>query len=147
MSKKENITSYLLSLWQKEDLVRALGDKPIDNQELSELREMMHREGVWKQGHVSIANVTLEQIEDIHRELLEAEATYRAAFIQLQPQVNILKSKSADPTQSDIQMMFVFLYNLMLLKLQNRQISDSTSLTALQVSRLMDYLSRYYSAQ
>ena len=145
-SKHDNIAEYILYLWQMEDVVRAFADDEAmqQNQFLSDLQQMMRAEGVMEKGHVQLAEIALSEMEDLHIELLDTEATYRAAYLQLMPQLNLLKSKSDNPAQSDIRMMLVFLYNIMLLKMQKRTISAETAATQQQVSRLLAHLSIVY---
>ena len=145
-SKHDNIAEYILYLWQMEDVVRAFADDEAmqQNQFLSDLQQMMRAEGVMEKGHVQLAEIALSEMEDLHIELLDIEATYRAAYLQLMPQLNLLKSKSDNPSQSDIRMMLVFLYNIMLLKMQKRTISAETAATQQQVSRLLAHLSIVY---
>ena len=45
-SKKENIAEYILYLWQMEDYLRAFPQQANAAQELHDLNEMMHREGI-----------------------------------------------------------------------------------------------------
>ncbi len=145
-SKKDNIAEYILYLWQMEDVVRAFGtDEAMQqNRFLSDLQQMMREEGVIDSGHVQLAINALSELEDLHLELLDTEATYRAAYMQLMPQLNILKSKSDNPSQSDLSMMFVFLYNIMLLRMQKKEISPATTALQQQISHLLAYLSKTY---
>ena len=145
-SKKDNIAEYILYLWQMEDVVRAFGtDEAMQqNKFLQDLQQMMREEGVMETGHVQLAKNALSELEELHVEMLDTEATYRAAYMQLMPQLNILKSKSDNPLQSDLSMMFVFLYNIMLLRMQKKEISPATTVIQQQVSRLLAYLSKTY---
>ena len=79
--------------------------------------------------------------------MLEQEATYRAAVIQLTPSLNILKSKTDCPTMSDIEACLILLYQIMLLKLQKRPISSDTEHVQTQVTKLLQYLSKTYKEQ
>ena len=54
-SKKENIAEYILWLWQMEDYLRAFPEQAEATQELHELNEMMHREGIMEGGHLQLA--------------------------------------------------------------------------------------------
>lgn len=148
-SKKDNIAEYILHLWQMEDVVRAFGNDEAlrQNAFLCDLQQMMRAEGVMESGHVQLAENALGEIEELHTEMLDTEATYRAAYIQLLPQLNLLKSKSDNPVQSDIRMMFVFLYNIMLLRMQKKGISAETNILQQQVSRMLAYLSKTYKEQ
>ncbi len=143
-SKKENIAEYILYLWQMEDYLRAFPQQAEASQELHELNEMMHREGIVESGHLQLAQNALDEIEGLHRELLNEDAMYRAAVMRLTPQLNLLKAKTDRPTMSDIEACFLLLYQIMMLHLQHREISPETASVQQQVTQLLQFLSRTY---
>lgn len=145
MTKKDNLAEYILHLWQMEDVVRAFHEDEVlqQNTFLSDLCAMMRAEGVLDSGHTRIAENALSEAEEIHWQLLQ-DASYRAAVMQLQPSLALLKSKTPHPEISDIEMMFIFLYDIMLLRLQKREISNDTLRLQKQVSQLLAHLSRAY---
>ena len=145
--KKNNIAEYILYLWQIEDYLRAFPQQADANQELHDISEMMHQEDILKSGHLQLAQNALAELEDLHNDLLDQEATYRAAMIQLTPSLNILKSKTDRPTMSDIEACILLLYQIMLLKLQKRQISSETELVQKQATQILQYLSKTYKEQ
>ena len=145
--KKNNIAEYILYLWQIEDYLRAFPQQADANQELHDISEMMHQENILKSGHLQLAQNALAELEDLHNDLLDQEATYRAAMIQLTPSLNILKSKTDRPTMSDIEACLLLLYQIMLLKLQKRQISSETELVQKQATQVLQYLSKTYQEQ
>ena len=117
-SKKENIAEYILYLWQMEDYLRAFPQNADATPELHELNEMMHREGIMNGGHLALANNALNELEELHAQLLDEDAMYRASIIRLQPSLNLLKAKTDRPTMSDLEACFTLLYQIMLLHLQ-----------------------------
>ena len=145
--KKNNIAEYILYLWQIEDYLRAFPQQADANQELHDLSEMMHQENIMEQGHLQLAQNALSELEDLHNDLLDQEATYRAAMIQLTPSLNILKSKTDRPTMSDIEACLILLYQIMLLKLQKQAISPETEQVQKQATKLLQYLSKTYKEQ
>ena len=145
--KKNNIAEYILYLWQIEDYLCAFPQQADANQELHDISEMMHQENILKSGHLQLAQNALAELEDLHNDLLDQEATYRAAMIQLTPSLNILKSKTDRPTMSDIEACLLLLYQIMLLKLQKRQISSETELVQKQATQILQYLSKTYKEQ
>ena len=146
-SKKENIAEYILWLWQMEDYLRAFPEQAEATQELHELNEMMHREGIIEGGHLQLAQNALAELEDLNDQLLDEEATYRAAIIRLQPSLNLLKAKTDRPTMSDLEACFVLLYQIMMLRLQKREISPETADVQQKATQLLQYLSKTYKAQ
>ncbi len=143
-SKKENIAEYILWLWQMENYLRAFPEQAEATQELHELNEMMHREGIMEGGHLQLAQNALAELEDLNDQLLDEEATYRAAIIRLQPSLNLLKAKTDRPTMSDIEACFVLLYQIMMLRLQKREISPETADVQQRATQLLQYLSKTY---
>jgi hypothetical protein len=145
--KKNNIAEYILYLWQIEDYLRAFPQQAEANQELQDLSQMMHQENIMEKGHLQLAQNALGELEDLHNDLLDQEATYRAAIIQLTPSLNIFKAKTDRPTMSDVEACLVLLYQIMLLKLQKRLISPETEQVQQQVTKLLQYLSKTYKEQ
>lgn len=143
-SKKENIAEYILYLWQIEDYLRAFPQQAEANEELHELNEMMHREGIMEGGHLQIAQNALREMEDLHKELLDEDAMYRAAIMRIQPSLNILKAKTDRPTMSDIEAGLILLYQIMLLRLQQKEISAETAQVQTQVTKVLQFLSKSY---
>ena len=142
--KRDNIAEYILYLWQMEDYLRAFPQQAEASQELHELNEMMHREGIVERGHLQLAQNALDEVEGMHRELLNEDAMYRAAVMRLQPSLNLLKAKTDRPTMSDIEACFILLYQIMLLRLQKKEISPETAQVQQQATQLLQFLSRAY---
>ena len=143
-SKKQNIAEYILYLWQMEDYLRAFPQHAEATEELHELNEMMHREGIMDGGHLAIANNALEELEELHATLLNEDAMYRAAIIRLTPQLNLLKAKTDRPTMSDLEACFTLLYQIMLLRLQKKVITPETASVQQQATQLLQFLSKTY---
>ena len=142
--KRDNIAEYILYLWQMEDYLRAFPQNADVTPELHELNEMMHREGIVESGHLQLAQNALAELEDLHAQLLDEDAMYRAAIIRLQPSLNLLKAKTDRPTMSDIEACLLLLYQIMLLKLQKKEITPQTASVQQQATQLLTFLSRTY---
>ena len=143
-SKKDNIAEYILYLWQMEDYLRAFPQNADATPELHELNEMMHREGIMNGGHLALANNALNELEELHAQLLDEDAMYRASIIRLQPSLNLLKAKTDRPTMSDLEACFTLLYQIMLLHLQKRPVSPETASVQQQATQLLQFLSKTY---
>ena len=146
ISKKDNIAEYILQTWQMEDLVRAFRDDEAleQNTYLRDLKDMMRAEGVMERGHIQLAEIAVSEMDELHQRLYDEEATYRAAWLQILPSITMLKAKTDDPTQSDMQMCLTFLYEIMLLRLQKKPISPETTAVQQSVSRLLAILAATY---
>ena len=95
-------------------------------------------------GHLALAQNALAEMEDLHTQLLNEDAMYRAAIIRLTPQLNLLKAKTDRPTMSDLEACFTLLYQIMLLHLQKREISPETASVQQQATQLLQFLSKTY---
>ena len=129
-----------------EDYLRAFPEQSKATKELEELNEMMHREGIIDGGHLQLAENALSELEDLHAELLNEDALYRAAIIRLQPSLNLLKAKTDRPTMSDIEACLILLYQIMLLRLQQREITPETAEVQKQATQILRFLSNAYKS-
>ncbi len=143
-SKKDNIAEYILYLWQMEDYLRAFPQNAEATPELHDLHEMMHREGIVEGGHLALANNALSEVEELHAQLLDEDALYRAAMIRLRPALNLLKAKTDRPTMSDIEACFVLLYQIMMLRLQKKEITSETADVQQRATQVLTFLSKTY---
>lgn len=143
-SKKENIAEYILYLWQMEDYLRAFPQNADATPELHDLNEMMHREGIMDGGHLALANNALAELIDLHTSLLDEDAMYRAAIIRLQPSLNLLKAKTDRPTMPDIEACLLLLYQVMMLRLQKKEITPQTADVQQRATQVLQFLSRTY---
>ena len=153
-NKRDNIAEYILWIWQLEDYLRAFpdaatekGSSSPDVRFLAELSEMMHREGVTEKGHVQLARNAMAELEELHRRLWDEDASYRAAMIRLTPSLNIFKSKTDNPLMSDIEAGLTLLYQVMLLRLQQKEITPPTAETQMQVTQQLQFLSKIYQSE
>ena len=95
-------------------------------------------------GHLALAQNALGELVDLHTEILNEDAMYRAAIIRLQPSLNLLKAKTDRPTMSDIEACLVLLYQIMLLRLQKKEISPETASVQTQATQVLQFLSKCY---
>jgi hypothetical protein len=146
-SKKENIAEYILYLWQMEDYLRAFPQQADNYQELYDLHNMMHQENIMQKGHLQLAINALNELEELHTELLETEAPYKATILHIQPSLNIFKAKTDNPCMSDIEACLTLLYQVMMLRLQQKEISQETQIVVNDATQLLRFLSRTYHDQ
>ena len=142
--KRDNIAEYILYLWQIEDYLRAFPQNADATPELQELNEMMHREGILEGGHLALATNALSEVEELHAQLLDEDAMYRAAMIRLRPALNLLKAKTDRPTMSDSEACVVRLYQVMMLRLREQEITPETADVQQRATQVLTFLSRAY---
>ena len=82
-NKQDNIAEYILWIWQLEDYLRAFPNVATDRENpshdirfLTELSEILHREGVTENGHVQLAQNAIEEMEEQHQKKMKEKNTY-----------------------------------------------------------------------
>lgn len=160
--RKSNIAEYLLYMWQIEDIIRANGldidrikANVIDRytsltdaqrKELTEwyesLIDMMRREGVEKSGHLQINRNILGQLVALHQALLADPkfADYSAEFYRTLPYIVELRSKSGEAKAGEIETCFNALYGMLLMRLQQKELTPQTLDAIKQISRFIALL-------
>ena len=154
--RKENIASYLLYMWQIEDLIRANGldidsiDDTIVKGFPEESRkhihdwyesliDMMRREDVAAKGHLQMNRNIIGALADLHRQIMADPDPdfdeYRREFYNTLPFIVELRSKSGDEKAGEIETCFNALYAQLLLRLQHKEISAETELAFKQISQ------------
>ena len=129
-SKKNDIYGYVFHLWAFEDYLRAFPQHADAKPELHELNEMMHREGVVDGGHVQLAKNALAEMEELHEELMQTNA--------------IFKAKTDRPTMSDIEACLTLVYQTFLLRMQQHQITPQTEDVEQQAKKILELISIIY---
>ena len=160
--RKENIAEYLLYMWQIEDIIRANnfdiekikeniinrydGLNPDQKKELTEwyesLIDMMRREGVEKSGHLQINKNILGQLVALHQALLADPkfADYSAEFYRTLPYIVELRSKAGEAKVGEIETCFNALYGMLLMRLQQKELTQQTLDAIKQISRFIALL-------
>ena len=166
--KKENISEYLLYMWQVEDLIRAnnldidkIQEQIIDRFEVSDdikkeirdwhegLIEMMQREDIKENGHLVINNNVIRELTDLHIRLLNSpkESQYSSVYYKTLPFIVELRSKTDNKDIPEIENCFAALYGFLLMRLQQKEISGETQAAITQISSLLRQLSIKYNEE
>jgi hypothetical protein len=163
--RKENITEYLLYMWQIEDLIRACNldidtiqvklidgyDQP--NEVKLEIREwyenlinMMRLENVSEHGHLQINKNVIIYLIDLHNRLMGSskEGMYKMTYYKALPLIVELKAKSGKSETEEIETSLNFMYGLLLLRLQKKEISEETLEASKLISDFLRLLSEKY---
>lgn len=163
--RKKNIAEYLLYMWQVEDLLRANGlsmDKvrntliePYGLDESNErelyswyenLIEMMRQEGVKESGHLQINKNVMINMTDLHIRLLKSPKMpfYSAAYYKALPFIVEFRTKSDGRDKNELENCFDALYMVWLMKLQKKEIHESTLKATAEISKFISMLSLYF---
>lgn len=164
--RQENITEYLLYMWQIEDLIRAyklnldqineqiIQPYPITEEEKKTLYEwydslidMMRMESVQENGHLQINKNTIIQLDELHRLLLKSgiDAGYNAKFYHILPIINQLREQQNNSHISDIEICYNFQYGIMLLRMKKAEISSETLLAQAEIAKFLILLAKNYT--
>ena len=125
--RKENISEYLLYMWQVEDLIRANHfdsdeirrnlvdryDQPAAVKEeiarwYEELADMMRQEGVMERGHIQLNKNVIIALTDLHLRLLKSpkEMIYGSMYYKTLPYIVQLRAKSGGEDIPEIETCF-----------------------------------------
>ncbi len=160
--RRENIAEYLLYMWQIEDIIRANGldiDKikenvidrypELDDNQRKEMTEwyeslidMMRREGVEQKGHLQINKNIIIALVSLHQALLKDPkfADYSAEFYRTLPYIVELRAKAGNEKSGEIETCFNALYGMLMMRLQQKEISPETLNAIKQISHFIAVL-------
>lgn len=162
--RQQNIAEYLLYMWQIEDLLRAYRfdlDKiekeflnAAENQHsniaeetnwLANIITSMKKEGIEEKGHLSVVHKVIEDVTRFHEKLMadEAETEYHEYYKMAQPNMAELNEKTPNTT-NEIEIALQALYGVMLLKLQNKEITKETQIGITALSNLLALLAKKF---
>ena len=163
--RKKSIAEYLLYMWQMEDVIRAMGcSLPLirkayiskftdytDEQKEEEadwfgnLIRMMNEEGKCEVGHLNINAIVVRDMVDLHNRLLQSNKfpVYNAEYYKVLPFVVELRNKG-DKDISEIETCLDALYGIMMLRMQQKEISPDTEHAIKEITTFIGLLSDYY---
>lgn len=163
--RKTNIAEYLLYMWQIEDIIRVYGcdmgqlrrnylskfnynEEQMEEEELwfTNLIRMMNQEGTREKGHLQINHVTMQQLSELNAELLRSTQYpfYTAEYYKVLPFIVELRRRGADMEEPEIETCFNALYGMMMLRLQNKEISPDTDHAVKEITTFIGMLNDYY---
>lgn len=167
LKRKENIAEYLLYMWQVEDIIRAnnldinkieqtIIDKfNVDENQKTEIKDwyeglikMMELENKKESGHLQINKNVIIRLADLHNQLLKSEKhqAYSAMFYKVLPSIVALRAKTHDDSIGELETCFNALYGTILLRLQGKEISESTLTAIKEISQFIALLSAYFKS-
>lgn len=162
--RKKSIAEYLLYMWQIEDLIRAYGcslsrlrreyidkfqytdeQKDEETDWFGNLIRMMNEEGKREQGHLQINQVTLQDLAELHARLLQSGKFpfYNAEYYKVLPFIVELRNKG-DKDINEIENCLDALYGVMLLRMQQKEVSAETESAIREITTFIGMLSDYH---
>lgn len=162
--RKKSIAEYLLYMWQMEDLIRAYGcslarikreyidrfdytdeQKDEETDWFGNLIRMMNEEGRRQEGHLQINKIIVKDLADLHNRLMLSGKFpfYNAEYYKVLPFIVELRNKG-DKEVNEIENCLDALYGVMLLRLQQKPVSDETESAIREITAFIGMLSDYY---
>jgi len=166
--RKQNISAYIIYMFQVEDIIRAYGldvDRicseylpkfQYTSEQIADQREwyaglirMMQEEGVQESGHVQVVKNTLMLMADRHQELLAdpKQPFYSAAYYKALPFIVELRSKGMNKDKNEIENCVDAIYGATVLKMQGRELTEETQKALQPISHLLEMLSKLYKTE
>lgn len=162
--RKENIIEYLLYMWQVEDIIRAyqcdlstikreyISRFNVDEEQRDEMIDwygnlirMIREEGLTQGGHIQINKLIVQQLTELHTQLMQSPKYpfYNAEYYKVLPFIVELRGRG-DKEVCEIETCLGALYGVMLLRLQQKEISASTANAVKEITTFLGMLSDYY---
>ena len=163
--RKSNIAEYLLYMWQVENIIRAFDCSlsrirkeyierfEYDEEQKEELTDwygnlirMMNQEGCREAGHLQINKVVMQQLQELHAQLLASPKfpLYNAEYYKVLPYIVELRNRGANKEENEVETCFNSLYGVMMLRLQKKEITPSTEHAIKEITTFIGMLSDYY---
>ena len=163
--RNQNITAYIIYMFQVEDIIRAYGmdvDRICNEylpkfqytkEQIADQRDwyaglirMMQEEGVQESGHVQVVKNTLLLMAERHQELLAdpKQPFYSTAYYKALPYIVELRSKGMGKEKNEIENCVDAIYGATVLKMQGRELSDETKQALQPITHLLEILSNLY---
>lgn len=163
--RKKNIAEYLLYMWQIEDTIRAFGcslsrirREYIDRFDYTEeqkeeeadwfgnLIRMMNQEGCREKGHLQINKVVMQQLAELHAQLLQSPRYpfYYSEYYKVLPFIVELRNRGANTDENEVETCFNSLYGVMMLRLSKKPVTPATEHAVKEISTLVGMLNDYY---
>jgi flagellin-specific chaperone FliS len=104
---------------------------------------------VLEKGHLQVNKNTLINLTDLHKQLMFSQdhLDYSSSFHKALPFLTELRAKQNIQEESDIEVAFTFLYGILMLKLQRKEITPETKKAQEIISKLVAVLSAKYKLQ
>ena len=110
-----------------------------------DLIRMMNEEGCREGGHLQINKIIVQDMTDLHNQLLTSSKFpfYNAEYYKVLPFIVELRNKG-DKDVSEIETCLNALYGIMILRLQQKEISTDTNHAMKEITTFIGMLSDYY---
>ena len=149
--RKTNIAEYLLYMWQVEDTIRAFGcslsrirREYIERFDYTE--EQKEDEADWFGNLIRMMNSEMQQLQELNAQLLSSSKFpfYHAEYYKVLPYIVELRNRGTNKDENEVETCFNSLYGVMMLRLQNKEITPNTEHAIKEISTFIGMLNDYY---
>lgn len=162
--KSQNIGEYLIYMYQMEDLIRSfqgnmeeirqyvISHYPVSDSEKVQitawfegLLDRMKREEILEKGHLQELNTIVNQLLQLHYQLLKTDKSYFETFHKAKPHIieSILAANSENPG-NEIQICLNGVYGLLLCRLLGKKVSEEQLKSAESFGEVLSFLNLAY---
>lgn len=163
--KRDNIASYIISMWHIEDLMRAndfdlekleevlIAPMDADEDAREEVRSWyagviarMQDQGLEKRGHLSEVEEVLTELEFLHTTLTDVlnDTEYDTLYAAAEPGILALQRQADESADGPITTCFTAIYGVMVLRARNQAVSESTAESERHMRKLLERLAQHY---
>ncbi|WP_026135619.1 DUF4924 family protein [Nafulsella turpanensis] len=156
--KKENISEYIIHMYQTEDLLRVYNFnmkdiqkyvishiKDADTQELydwyEEIARQMKEEGIEERGHLQSTQEVVNQLNKLHEQLLKADQQYRQVYSKSAIYIHKSIEQSNGAVKEPVQACLNGIYGYLLLRMDGQKLDESLMSAVHAFGDLLSYLS------
>lgn len=156
--KKENISEYIIYMYQTEDLIRVYHFnmdelrehviKHINNTDQEELykwyqgvAEQMKAEGIEEQGHLKATQEVVKQLNSLHERLLKTDQQYRHVYSKTAVYIHKTMEQTQGKLQDPVQAALNGIYGYLLLRMNDQKLDESLMPAVNAFGDLLSYLS------
>ena len=156
--KKENISEYIIHMYQTEDLIRAYNFnmedireyvikhiKNADQEELytwyKNIAEQMKAEGIEERGHLKATQEIVSQLNTLHQNLLKADQQYRQIYTNAAVHIHKSIEQSKGSVTEPVQAALNGIYGYLLLRMNGQKLDESFMPALNAFGDLLSYLS------
>jgi L-rhamnose mutarotase len=161
--KKENISEYIIHMYKTEDLIRAfeydmdqlerymISHLPISDEEkqnelrwYSEIADIIKSGSGMTSGHLEEVQDIVDDLNILHERLRETDTQYKKVLEEAQNDLDQYNKLVKDEDISEIQLCLNAVYGYLLLKMENKPISEEQKDTVDRFGAILAYLSFKY---
>ena len=159
--KKENISEYIIHMYQTEDLLRVYNFNMKDVQKYvinhikdikeggtqeiidwyQEVARQMKAEGIEERGHLQSTQEIVAQLHKLHEQLLKADQQYRQIYSKSAVYIHKSIEQSNGAVKEPVQACLNGIYGYLLLRMDGQKLDESLMPAVTAFGDLLSYLS------